>query len=319
MSCSLVPPIAASMFNKEAIGEDFYFDENLITCPDYDFWIRVGGRFSASQFSVCDKILASSRGDRTSMSYRPEVHLQFAKDKISSLSDYLQTHVRAPTLRLRLFDDFRKGVYCWAGEMVYSLEGDSQTFFQICALAMAAGPIDDRVQGLINRSPELKNWAKDPTRPFPDPIPSAPPPASITQLKRFDLSKFLVSDDWQSKISSSAGGVTIRGGPSAWGYSWQLKLDEFEFPSTLGRLWLRIDCQVLSGSVGVSLLEYDSICFEQVLPAGLGPQTAYLRVTELETGSRLLIRNAGEAGSTISVASVFVVTDRSISLPVARA
>ena len=32
----------AGLLNAKKIGSDLYYDETLQTCPDYDFWIRLG-------------------------------------------------------------------------------------------------------------------------------------------------------------------------------------------------------------------------------------------------------------------------------------
>src|SRR5262249_7198796 len=37
----------AGLLNRRRIGPDLSYDETLKTCPDYDFWIRLGTRFTA--------------------------------------------------------------------------------------------------------------------------------------------------------------------------------------------------------------------------------------------------------------------------------
>lgn len=309
MACEMVIPIAACMFNKEVIGEDFYFDESLITCPDYEFWIRLGGRFDASKFVYCDDILASALGDRTSMSYRPEVYYQFVRDKISALRDYLEYTVRSETLRTILFNKFGRGIYCWAAEMVYSLEGASPTFASLCRSALTTGAMDQRLRYLIGRSPELRAWSRDPSGPLPVVMPSSPREGRSCHLADLDLSSAFIGDDWGVEVASGDNGVTIRGGPASWGYCWLLPLPAIEPLSEPRPLWIKVDYVLTSGRAGVGLLESDEIQNERMVSASAASTATYVKLVCPTANAHLLIRNAGHPALHITISNVSIVTE----------
>ena len=91
----------AGLLNAKKIGSDLYYDETLATCPDYDFWIRLGCRFDHTDFVVAPDVFKTARADRASMSYRAEAFPQFCSDKLlASLCRFRtsRTKVRGITL-----------------------------------------------------------------------------------------------------------------------------------------------------------------------------------------------------------------------------
>ena len=54
LACELVPANLASFFNRPLIGEDFRFDAEVPTCPDYEYWARLGFRFPKTAFRRYD-------------------------------------------------------------------------------------------------------------------------------------------------------------------------------------------------------------------------------------------------------------------------
>src|SRR5205085_2516738 len=69
MHCA-VSPTTSGILNRAVIGDDLYYDETLKTCPDYDFWIRLGSRFPREQLVAVPETWSSALGTRASMSYR---------------------------------------------------------------------------------------------------------------------------------------------------------------------------------------------------------------------------------------------------------
>jgi glycosyltransferase involved in cell wall biosynthesis len=139
----------AGLFNAKKIGSDLYYDEALRTCPDYDFWIRLGTRFSQADFVVAPDVFKTARADRASMSYRAEAFPQFCADKLFVLNRFLDTQTASP-----LIDAVRRsssaGILLWAAEQVLYLEGSSSLFFQLCERAAAFDPWSPRLQKLVS-------------------------------------------------------------------------------------------------------------------------------------------------------------------------
>ena len=52
LACELVPSNLSSFFNLPLIGDDFRFDADVPTCPDYEYWARLGIRFAARLSSI---------------------------------------------------------------------------------------------------------------------------------------------------------------------------------------------------------------------------------------------------------------------------
>ena len=88
LQCEVVLPFAG-LFDRRRIGDEFYYDESLKTCPDYDFWIRLGTRFEPRQFVAVKEVFKTARADRASMSFRAESFDQFCRDKRLVLDRYL--------------------------------------------------------------------------------------------------------------------------------------------------------------------------------------------------------------------------------------
>jgi glycosyltransferase involved in cell wall biosynthesis len=137
----------AGLLNVKAIGGDLYYDEKLRTCPDYDFWIRLGSRFAPEQFFVAPEVFKTARADRASMSYRAEEFPQFCADKLFVLNRFLDGQPAVP-----LIDEVRRtssaGILLWAAEQVANLEGASARFIQMCDRAASFDPWSPRLRKL---------------------------------------------------------------------------------------------------------------------------------------------------------------------------
>lgn len=297
MECVTVPPISTCMFNRTVIGEDFYYDETLTTCPDYEFWLRLGGRFDAGRFVVMTNRIAEALGDRTSMSFRPEVHIQFAKDKCFALRRFLAARIADPEARLQAETRAVRGIHCWAAEMMLSLGGVNHDVYNMVRAALLLGPPDTRLANLLSRSMELEFWSKDPLQPFPEPVSPPSIQAGTRTIVAFDLGSGYVGEDWGSTVHVSDG-VEIAGGPAPWSYAWQLPLD---IPDAEGALWLRIAYRVLGGSPTISLMIGQSIYDEAVLAPAATPCLMHLRVYGRRDDLILLVRNSGEPNGALRI------------------
>ena len=121
LACELVPSNLSSFFNRPLIGDDFRFDAEVPTCPDYEYWARLGFRFPKSAFKRYDVSLAQAYRTRNSMSFRAESFTQFCRDKLTHLNnvlakEYAGTDVDAVRRRSSA------GIHMWAAEQLSDIE-----------------------------------------------------------------------------------------------------------------------------------------------------------------------------------------------------
>ena len=137
----------AGLLNRRLLGSDLWYDATLKTCPDYDFWIRVGQRFSASQFVVFDAVFKTALADRSSMSFRIESYEQFCRDKQLVLDRFIATQPPSP-LREAVSLAARAGIHLWSAESLFNLEGASREMVEHCRQAAALTPWSPRLTQL---------------------------------------------------------------------------------------------------------------------------------------------------------------------------
>lgn len=118
MRCEVVPPIAG-LFNRRIIGEDLFYDESLKTCPDFDFWLRLGSRFSSKQILHRSDVFMKARADRKSMTYRPECYEQFTRDKCFIVDRFIKRLGWDEGLK----DRSQAGILLWAANSIAAIEG----------------------------------------------------------------------------------------------------------------------------------------------------------------------------------------------------
>jgi len=148
LHCVLVPPFATSFFSRKVCGDDLRFDESLSTCADFDLWLRLG-HLPIARLPV---ILGSTRISSKSMTCNPESYDQFCGDKIRALERYLaqnEGNLAIDSLRIHAIS----GIYAWAAESIYNLEGESEKFKQFCDKVAAIDPLSVRLRTLSHPMP----------------------------------------------------------------------------------------------------------------------------------------------------------------------
>ena len=125
LTCELVPPFAASFFNRDVCGNELRFDPSLKTCADFDLWLRL----FHLPISRMPHVLAGTRLSEASMTRRPENYDQYIADKTSALERYLsgfeQSHL-VDAVR----DHALAGIHLWSAESVFNLEGGRTPQFE---------------------------------------------------------------------------------------------------------------------------------------------------------------------------------------------
>jgi hypothetical protein len=294
------------MFNRQIIGEDFYYDETLRTCPDYEFWIRIGARFQPEHFVTLTRIIAEALGDRTSMSFRPESHIQFVKDKVFALRRFLSHTVADPSERRRQEIVAVRGIHCWGAEMMLSLDGPSSGVYDLLRSALTLGPPDERLSKLLSSSLDIEVWSKNPSRPAPVDAP-APPKNGAIIVQSLELTKAYIGSDWGSTVSRTAP-IDIVGSDQPWSYSWQLPID---VPATSVELWLRVVCKQVRGAPSMGILIDNRIYDERTLCSTEDESLVVqfrLYSSEFPRFS-LLLRNSGQPAGAATILAVELVQD----------
>ncbi|MBU6383440.1 MAG: glycosyltransferase [Verrucomicrobia bacterium] len=128
MKCELFPS-TAGLLNRKVLGDTLFYDETLKTCPDYEFWLRIGHRFPPSAIIHQQELLMANLADRTSMTCRAEFYESFCRDKLLILNRFLsdksddlkKEHVRA-----------QAGILHWAANALTVLEGVSSYMMKLC-------------------------------------------------------------------------------------------------------------------------------------------------------------------------------------------
>jgi hypothetical protein len=151
LSCKLVPPFGNSFFARERCGAELRFDSSLLTCADFDLWLRLAGR----PIHRLDAILGSTRLSDASMTCRPQTYDQMCRDKVFALQQYFSRPSGCPFPKsvLRWAE---AGVYAWAAESILGMTGPTQQFDHYFAQSRRLYPHSPRLQKLRKRAQEMQ-------------------------------------------------------------------------------------------------------------------------------------------------------------------
>ena len=294
----IVPPIAAAFLNRARIGDNLYFDETLKTCPDYDFWIRVGRTCGPGAIMRVEDPIVSARADRASMSYRAESFDQFCKDKLTILERYLggsENRSGDPDLHKTA----AAGILTWAAENVFSLEAASPAFFRWCEQAAALCPNSDRLRRLGRRTLAFEiDTESGKFLPNPDPQPADPPAQAWAAQELIDLDQISVLPHWRGASVEGTDVLRIKTREQPWSYAAQIPLHLGQHVSRDCWYWVRLDVRAVSGQVGLSVMVDDQLSDEHFIGPEEGRRDLFVRIGASST-SAVIIRNASLPGSSV--------------------
>jgi glycosyltransferase involved in cell wall biosynthesis len=143
MRCELVPPFASSFFFKKVCGADLHFDTSLENCEDFDLWLRI----SHLPILRSEIVFNSTRLSPKSMSQNSDRYETFCRNKIRVLENYFRRYGDG-TLMQSLLKSSMAGVYLWAAESIYGIEGESARFNDFCERAATLDPTSTRLENL---------------------------------------------------------------------------------------------------------------------------------------------------------------------------
>ena len=296
LHCEIVPPMGAAFLNRSQIAEDLYYDELLKTCPDFDFWLRVGNRFDPGAFIMMPDPVVVARSDLSSMSYRAESFEQFCKDKVFILNRYLKRSGSRPD-HAGLAKTAAAGIFTWAAESVFALEGASPGFLGWCAKAAELNP----------RSVRLRKLARDTLAFEIDPAGGFAPKTKVqpdTPSGRTQAAKGLLCLDeieslahWDADIDRRDM-LRVVTGKAPWAYASRIPLHLGDGLDKDHWYWARLNVQVLAGQVGIGLLADHDLCQERLIGPAEGRLDVFVRISD-SSAEALLIRNGALPGQSV--------------------
>jgi hypothetical protein len=292
MRCEVVLAFAG-LLNRKLLGDELYYDASLKTCPDYDFWIRLGTRFDASQFLVVDEVFKTALADRSSMSFRVESYEQFCRDKQLVLDRFLGAQPRSAVTDA-IGRTSRAGIHLWVAESILELQGPSREMLEHSRAAARLTPWAPRLAALGRRS---KAFTLDPLtselrvrahqgRPTTATtvVPDAIHPARAYVDASFHGSRVVTSPQ-----------VEVFTNPSPWSFSAVIPFADGSFADRSHLHWVRLRVKVESGQVGFGLLKNADTRNERIVTTTDGELDIYIRV-DLQEPEGIVIRNGAVPG-----------------------
>lgn len=272
MTCEY-PPIFAGLFNRKIIESDCFYDESLKTCPDYDFWMRLGSKFSNDRFVNYSEIFTTALGDRTSMSFRCESFKQFCKDKQFILKRFMRQKKQDPTL-VKLKVRAQEGIYNWAARECLVLEGGVKL----------AKEFSKKEQEFYQKS--------------------LPRRCSLQATNKDMTLEVLQTNSKKTCVYPLQG----NGGDQSWGYFYRFHFEDLPIADD-SCYWIEIKFKVTSGAIGVCLMEGEEINKEKVCLQENKKVTLLFSLKEL-THPSLIIRNGGIPFSELTIYEIAILENK---------
>jgi glycosyltransferase len=291
LACELVPSNLASFFNRPFIGDDFRFDADVPTCPDYEYWSRLGFRFPESAFKRYDVSVAQAYRTRDSMSFRAESFTQFCRDKLTHLNNLLAKGYAGAdheALRLRAF----AGIHMWAAEQLRGIEPGHPDILAHCAAAARYDKSDERIARFLATVDHVRYDAASGTvrRNLLSPRTAA--------IAEFECSA--PPSYWVGAAILGRDPLTLQTASAPWGFSLEMSvLDKKSIGEHFngGQYWARIDLEVIEGCVGISMFAPNQDVFgELVFEQAAGRAVALIPLT-VDPTTPVMVRSGGRASS----------------------
>jgi hypothetical protein len=289
-----VPSILSSFFNRRLISEDFRFDAVVPTCPDYEFWGRLGFRFPPSAFKRYDVSLAQAYRTRDSMSFRAESFTQFCRDKLTHLNHLIAKECApndAEVLRRRS----SAGIHMWAAEQLLGIEPDHSDVFAHCAEAARHDRTYERIARFLAALPSIRYDAAAGTVKRNLIGPRA--------RKMADFEACAPPSHWERAAVLGRDPLTVRTSSAPWGFSLEMTVRDRqaigEYPKG-GQYWVSIDVEVLEGCVGIAMVTpTQELIGEHFFRQAEVRSTALIPMSD--PGTPLMVRSGGQASSTCHI------------------
>ena len=295
LACELVPSNLSSFFNRRLIGEDFYYDSEVPTCPDYEYWTRLGFRFPPAAFTRYDVSIAQAYRTRDSMSFRAESFTQFCRDKLTHLNNLLaKGYVGSDHEGLRRRAS--AGIHMWAAEQLNSIEPGHPDILSHCAQAARY----DKSYGRIGRLVAALGNTRYDARAGIVHRGLSPRAAAIAQFE-----PGIPSPDWAGAAIVGNAPLTVQTSAAPWGYSLELSVPDAQHNGASlngGQYWIGLDLEVTEGCVGVSLFSQHGLVGERFFTPSDGRALALIPLAaDFDPAISVMIRSGGRPLSILRV------------------
>jgi glycosyltransferase involved in cell wall biosynthesis len=297
MSVEHVPTVVGC-FNKMVIGSDFYLDEGLATCPDFDLFIRLGIRFSDLEMVERDSIIFNTVVDRTSTTYRAESCAQMVHDKIYILERFFRQQGDSPLNRY-LHAKCLSSLYASFAAHLRELAGETAEVQHYIMEAARYQPGSAKVAYLVATSVELVRDAAtgqifrrrrvQPSAPPSDALPVA----GVSALAAVYRDEEAIAAGAAIAVEGSATRVTSGWAP--WSHAARVPL---RFGDDAGEdkwYWVELEVSLRCGEVGVAVLAQDGRLKGERLVRG-GASSIRLQLPVEPPDAAVVIRNISVAG-----------------------
>jgi glycosyltransferase involved in cell wall biosynthesis len=293
------PPAGAGFYNRQVVGADFYFDEQLKTCPDFDLFIWLGLRFGPLQIIEKEKILFNSIRDRSDTTFRPQSYDQIVQDKLYILNRFFVSQGNS-RLNRHLHNVSISSTYCWLASLVLEIVGETSQCYKYIIEAAKHDPGSSKVAKLVAQTRGLvldTDTGQVLTRRMIQP--EFPPPTAIKLEQAIDLSTAQTDKSWGgASINEDGSAIRILTDRSSWSYAAQIPIQlNYDFTHG-GWYWLDINIIVKAGQVGIAILtQTKDLKCERLISSG--SPSSRLVFPIFRTDLALLIRNGSLADQSI--------------------
>lgn len=302
LACELVPSNLSSFFNLPLIGDDFRFDADVPSCPDYEFWARLGIRFAASAFHRHDVSVAQAYRTRASMSFRAESFSQFCRDKLTHLNNILADDYTGSEI-----DPVRRrssaGIHMWAAEQLSGIEPDHPDILAHGAAAAGYDKSYARIERFISARKQGRYDAASGI------VRRNTPGPRVAILDR--LEPIATPSYWPGAAILGFDPLTLRTAASPWGFSLEMVAPALSGNAEHGQRWARLELEVFDGSVGISMVTPDQKLYgERVFDATAGRAVALIPLAaDSASPAGVMVRSGGHASSTVRIFQADLLND----------
>lgn len=293
LRCEVVMAFAG-LLNRKLLGAHLSYDATLKTCPDYDFWIRVGTAFPASQFLVFDSVFKTALADRSSMSFRVESFEQFCRDKQLVLERFMDTQPRsAVSDATRLAS--RAGIHLWVAESIYNLQGASREMLEHCRKAASLTPWSPRLSELGERSGAFVLDPLSSELRLPNAQAGWPTVETTVVADAIHPARTYVDFSFKGSQVVTSPHVVVSTAEAPWSFSAVIPFAEGSFADRSSMHWVRLRVKVEAGQVGFGLLKNADTINERIVTTADDEIHFYIKV-DLQEPEGIVIRNGAVPG-----------------------
>lgn len=146
LRCDLVPAFESTYFFRKNCKKNLYINESMIWGGDYDLWLRV----SHLKVLAIPNVVAFNRKHKQSYTQIPKLYRQFTAHKIEALKRYLSS-IDLGKLHDSFLEYCMAGIYAWAADSVYTLEGNSKDYKFFVDKTLMLDPYSERIRFINQR------------------------------------------------------------------------------------------------------------------------------------------------------------------------